>query len=80
MSKFEPVVFSIPFPALVAGVFLGGLLIDAPTGIAVNRFAQDHSAEIVRDSCTAELHKLAASGDPQVAATATAVLAKPHCQ
>lgn len=80
MSKFEPVVIRIPFPALVAGVFLGGLLVGMPTGIAVNRFVQDHNDEVVRNACIAELHRLAASGDPQVAATATAVLAKPHCE
>jgi len=79
MSRFEPIVVRIPFPALVIGVFLGGLLVGMPTGIAVDRFVQNHNAEVVRNACIAELHRLASSSDPQVAASATAVLAQPHC-
>lgn len=80
MSRFDPVVVRIPLPALVVGVFLGGLLVGMPTGMAVNRFVQSHNDEVVSNACIAELHRLASSSDPQVVATATAVLAKPHCE
>lgn len=80
MSTFEPVLLRIPFPALVAGIFVGGLIVGMPTGVAIDRFVQSHNAAIVRDSCIAELNRMASSTDPQTVATAKSVLAGRPCE
>lgn len=80
MNTFESVSARIPFHALVAGIFVVGLIVGMPTGVALDRFVQSHQDAVRRDACIAELNRLASSNDSQTSATAKSVLAGGACE